>query len=480
MREIPIDNSLTEFAAYLQKNDRIIFSAAFGDGKSYFIDAFMRKRKDEYLFLTLHPVNYQVASNSDVFELIKYDILVQLLASGLGEEVVPISEELYAIGYLQENAGRVVTDLVGLCAPVLNAVVPFSGAALKGVMALNERWRKGYADYKQKIQGESVEARIETYINAFADGKGMIYEYDFITALISSLVEQYKQENEGKQVVLVIEDLDRLDPAHIFRLLNIFSAHTDRCRYALREAEQTKLTPNKFGFDKIVLVCDIYNIARIFHHFYGSSTSFEGYIQKFSTSRPYVYSLSTTLFDFMAGELHQMCPFGKAELSETLEAIYGDINNGRDNDAQRINIRQVEYYLTDIERDIEEQEIRFSPDREISAKDSALLKLLVVFKRMGLRGNAKLYKYVDQMVSAYKKDQIAIFAPYVEASKGESCEVMCMDVQSVYYKRVTLGEYGDNDKVMRRKVERIIRCDTTDGIRDDVHTVVDYLFKMIK
>lgn len=41
-------------------------------------------RKD-YKILTLYPVNYQVAENRDVFELIKYDLLIQMLVKGVIE-----------------------------------------------------------------------------------------------------------------------------------------------------------------------------------------------------------------------------------------------------------------------------------------------------------------------------------------------------------------------------------------------------------
>ncbi len=78
-------------------------------------------------------------------------------------------------------------------------------------------------------------------------------------------------------MILVIDDLDRIDPEHIFRILNIFSAHD-------------KLGENKFGFIKVILVCDINNIKHIYHHFYGKNVDFFGYINKFYSSEVYEYS----------------------------------------------------------------------------------------------------------------------------------------------------------------------------------------------
>ena len=63
-----------------------------------------------------------------------------------------------------------------------------------------------------------------------------------------------------------MDDLDRLDPESIFRLLNIFSSFFDRNQ------------KNKFGFDKIIIVADYENIKNIFHHKYGEETDFEGYM----------------------------------------------------------------------------------------------------------------------------------------------------------------------------------------------------------
>ena len=64
-----------------------------------------------------------------------------------------------------------------------------------------------------------------------------------------------------KKVVLIVEDLDRIDPAHLFRILNIFSAHIDYC-YKNAVIPDRSIVGNKFGFDNIVLVCDFSNIKK--------------------------------------------------------------------------------------------------------------------------------------------------------------------------------------------------------------------------
>ena len=95
---IPIDKELQAFDNHLKKNDRVIFSAPFGDGKSYFLNQFQKKYNADYVFITLYPVNYQVVENYDVFELIKRDILVQLIANGIfvsEDIVIPDSSIIY-------------------------------------------------------------------------------------------------------------------------------------------------------------------------------------------------------------------------------------------------------------------------------------------------------------------------------------------------------------------------------------------------
>lgn len=96
-----------------------------------------------------------------------------------------------------------------------------------------------------------------------------IYEENRITELISGLIEKLKESD--KEIVLVIDDLDRLDPEHIFRILNVFACHFDIGNF----------NENKFGLHKIILVCDIENIRNLFHSKYGTKVDFSGYIDKF-------------------------------------------------------------------------------------------------------------------------------------------------------------------------------------------------------
>ena len=84
MQFIPLDKEFVRFREHLNIAPRVVFSAKFGDGKT----TFLKKMKEhevmkDYHFFTLHPINYSVSKNEDVFEYIKRDILLQLAKEGL-------------------------------------------------------------------------------------------------------------------------------------------------------------------------------------------------------------------------------------------------------------------------------------------------------------------------------------------------------------------------------------------------------------
>lgn len=76
----------------------------------------------------------------------------------------------------------------------------------------------------------------------------------------------------------------RLDPDHIFRILNILSVHYDN-----------DIDKNKFGFDKVICICDLTNIQSVFHHRYGSAADFFGYIDKFYSEEPFKFNNSDAI-----------------------------------------------------------------------------------------------------------------------------------------------------------------------------------------
>lgn len=104
--------------------------------------------------------------------------------------------------------------------------------------------------------------------------------------------------------VLIIEDLDRIDPTHLFRIMNVLSSQVDNPYYS--EVPNS----NKFGFDKIILVMD-YEIARqLFHHFYGKEANYEVYMNKFLNTLPYSYSIKEEAHRQVKQKILDICMIG--------------------------------------------------------------------------------------------------------------------------------------------------------------------------
>lgn len=165
--------------------------------------------------------------------------------------------------------------------------------------------KQKFDEYKSKLKDS--EQLLEQFLDK-VDGS-LIYEEDFITSLIKQTLQKnreiWKEKEHEKQVVLIVEDLDRLDPAHLFRILNIFSAHIDYC-YKLMNRPDGTMVGNKFGFDNVIFVADFANVRKIFKHFYGEQTDFKGYIGKFLSSAPYEYSIREVRKDYIYNHLEKV------------------------------------------------------------------------------------------------------------------------------------------------------------------------------
>jgi hypothetical protein len=128
------------------------------------------------------------------------------------------------------------------------------------------------------------------------------------------------KKHKKKNTILVIEDLDRIDPKHLFRILNILSAHID-----LENGEN-----NKFGFDKIILVMDYIQTKHIFHHNYGENANYEGYMSKFITTQPFLYD---KIIDAAQTKVYEMIgkvvfdDYNKRDWTDTFQNLTRKINN---------------------------------------------------------------------------------------------------------------------------------------------------------
>lgn len=356
MTLIPIDNELKYFKKYLDSNDRCIFSARFGDGKSYFLSRFMKKYQKQYLFIPIYPVNYQVADNKDIFEYIKRDILIRLLASGeVDIDDTTISNSIYLYYYLLQNKINVSSYLLNIAPDINLNGTDISLSAFRLAIKAFGKIKEKFEEYKSKFRND--EQRAEAFLASSEKEKGSIYEFDIISQLICDLIAQYKAKYKNRRkIVLLIEDLDRIDPEHIFRILNIFSAHFDRYDTSYTEVLKTQ-GRNKFNFDKIITVCHYENIENIYHHLYGEKTDFNGYIGKFSTVKPFQYSLESLLKEYVKNCISQdfvdypnVCDSLAAMIvnkyKETTSGLWGNIRHIIYNLNQKAIIEEEYIYIT--------------------------------------------------------------------------------------------------------------------------------------
>lgn len=284
---IPIDHVIDDFAVHLKSHERSIFSAKFGDGKSFFLHEFMNNEtiKKDFVFLVLHPINYQVVENKDIFELIKRDLLFQLINNNIYDPKYKITDKIAFAFYLQNNFQSLASGLLPYLS-YLNCNTKTTSALTAGLATI-----KFLKDLKNKINKFKTENSESDVIDSFiAKGKSFIYENDAITKIIRDNICAYKQKNTNKRIVLIIEDMDRLDPTHLFRIMNIFSAQMDY-QYLDSSDPNCDINGNKFGLDNVLMVMDYDNTKSIFSHFYGVGADFEGYIQKFCNKGIFKYSL---------------------------------------------------------------------------------------------------------------------------------------------------------------------------------------------
>ena len=206
-----------------------------------------------------------------MFEYIKRDIIIQLQERAFLDNID--MEALFDSIFSFEDLASIVSFLLSF--------IPMG--------AFYDKVFKRFCEIKKKYKEKEHTA--DKYLATFTNIKGSIYEEDGYTKLIRNAIEWMSQDHimngtkwRKKKPVLIIEDLDRLDPEHLFRILNVISAHIDN------QVSPDKVG-NKFGFHNIVLVMDYDTTKHIFQHFYGEEACYEGYMSKFLSREPFRYSI---------------------------------------------------------------------------------------------------------------------------------------------------------------------------------------------
>ena len=268
---LDIKPELEDFNNHIKINKNIILSAPFGDGKSYMLQQFKEKYANHYHFITLYPVNYTIADNGDILEYIKRDIIFQLLRDGLISDTTDFSTVCGSL-FTAENINEFIDD-------ISNSKDNSSllGAALKVLIKAKEKY-------------DSEKKTASKLLYHHQKHKGGLYEDDLYTMIIKAGLK-----NPNKTTVLIVEDLDRVDPAHLFRLLNVFSTQFDRPYIN----DDDYKSSNKFGFNKTILVMDYEQTELLYEHFYGNKAGYHGYMSKLMTTQPYRFDIKQKAQDFL-------------------------------------------------------------------------------------------------------------------------------------------------------------------------------------
>ncbi|KUK66649.1 MAG: hypothetical protein XD85_0062 [Parcubacteria bacterium 34_609] len=296
--KIPLDGVFKKFEKHIDKktNSRIVFSAKFGMGKTYFLKEFFKEHKDQYEVFHLFPINYQICSNDDIFDFLKYDIVVEL--SKKNKDVFGKSDysnfiDLQRLFFIWGKNNFKDIFKTGV------SYIPKLGRPLVDTIELLEN----FSEFKKNIEAGEKEF-VDNFIK---NNKGKdIQETDYLSELLKRKIEKQK---ESKESVLILDDLDRIDPEHVFRILNVFSSYFD--------LEDRGLS-NKFGFDKVIIVMDVKNIENIFSHRYGKNVDFSGYFDKFFIEEIFFFENEDAILSALDGIISNFKVGEDSNLKESL------------------------------------------------------------------------------------------------------------------------------------------------------------------
>ena len=392
MKTIDITRELARFEEHLELNAQTILSAKFGDGKTYFLNEYIQLHDADTFFVVLHPVNYVVSPNEDIFEYIKRDILCSLVHRSEFQEIDWNDALKETLNYdtLLETVDTIASNV-----PMGNlATIPFR---------LFKKVDDKYA--------------IDKYFDRFKHTKGGLFEFDQFTFAIQRTIQAIQAHD--KRCVLIIEDLDRLDPGHLFRILNVLSAHID----------SDKCT-NKFCFDNIVAVLDYDTTRHIFHHFYGDKANYEGYMSKFMSSYPFRYSIKEVAHEELLRYFEQKCNF-----SLLCEFPTNVNKQSLPNMLELLSVRDVAHILDGIELQIGSMDVELPHNNGIILSEDYLTRLLALLVRLGYK--VSYNALIDFFVDDY--DYFKLLNNYTLLSSNAMGRVL-----EIHLKRFTITSLTNN------------------------------------
>lgn len=452
---IPVDDAIERFQNHLLSHDRVILSAKFGDGKSFFLNEFKKKCEDSkdspFKFITLYPVNYQVLENKDIFEIIKHDVLLQMLMLRMIDVNYETTNEMALAFYLQTHFSTVADSFFSMLHLIGNA-----DPQIKGLFGIFKSisWVKSLKDkvneFKKQInQSDSL----DTYLATF-DEKS-VYENDVVTKIIRDNIDTYQKSN-NKKVVLIIEDMDRLDPAHLFRIMNVFSAHMDYGYRSMQPIDDS-LVGNKFGVSNVVFVMHEQNTKALFHHFYGDSADYEGYMSKFYNKDIFNFSLNEEKEKYALYLIVKETGVSEDKVKEIFPKSFF-VNK---------TMRQIVCAMDKVNEQFESIEVK--PGVKAHPQ---LLKLIVIAKRLGVSNDniiAYIVRHIKILDRFYIDRLIPVIALNPKTRMLESVDVdadnsnsYVIDCQKINGDGTCVPEirkiylYTENTKILKGQIEQML------------------------
>jgi len=437
---IPIGNRITAFTYHLYSHPRTILSARYGDGKSFFLSRFIKEKKSQFVSIVLHPVNYQVMENKDIFELIKRDILFQILKEDIIENDYVLTDSQMLALYLQNN----VLSVAEMIVPYLSAIgcdEVVTKSVLSGFAGL-QLFQKLKVKFKEFKRDNSLDEALTSFVDKAECS--LIYENDIISRIISANIELYKKKHPRKKIVLIIEDLDRMDPAHLFRIMNIFSAHIDYSyKYFVQPGKD--MVGNKFGFDNVVFVLDYQNTKKIFHHFYGENTNFKGYIDKFCSNGYFEYSLKEETENFIYKRISDEVGF-REDLVRSLIPL---------SSFENLSLRNIVSAIRGTKKQICTEPILNDRGREVKLH-LGLLQTLIIMRRIGIENKTIISDFAAHL-EKQNEELMSFFCSYMALCTSLPTDGM------IYHEgllencnAIEYGELRDNGKMERIRFVRLI------------------------
>ena len=415
---IPVDDAMQRFEDHLLSHDRVVLSAKFGDGKTFFLNKFKEKcmldAESPFEFITLYPVNYQVLGNKDIFELIKHDVLLQILQAGIIDVNYEVTDRMAFEFYVQSHFCTVGESFF--------AMLKSCGAddmVTKGFLAAfkSVKWLKSLKDKVGEFKKKEVDqtAFLDDYLSTFDENS--VYENDIITKIIRDNIKAYQEKN-GKRVVLVIEDMDRLDPAHLFRIMNVFSAHMDYGYRSFQPINNT-LVGNKFGVSNVVFVMHEKNTEALFHHFYGEFADYDGYMSKFYNKDIFRFSLAEEKEKYALALISEEIGLGEERIKEYFDNGFLITKT----------MRQICFALDKVGEQF--QSIRVKEDIRPNPQ---ILKLIVIAKRLGI-SNDKIISVVVRHFKDLDRFYVDRLLPLIVQNPRTG------DFEQVYVQNRQRGDY---------------------------------------